>query len=74
MKFQVNLIQDRESDEGQTEVHGLVGRTATEEVVHSGYPGLQGALPAPTKRHAEKVAVLYSFPIALLHIATNAVA
>ena len=65
MKFQVNLIQGRESDEGQIEVHGLVGGTATEELVRSGHPGLWGALPAPTMRHSERVAVLYSFPIAL---------
>ena len=65
MKFQVNLIQGRESDEGQIEVHGLVGETATEELVRSGHPGLRGALPAPTMRHTERVAVLYSFPIAL---------
>ena len=65
MKFQVNLLQGRESDEGQIEVHGLVGGTATEEIVLSGHPGLQGALPAPTMRHAVRVAVLYSFPIAL---------
>jgi len=65
VKFQVDLIQGRESDEGQIEVHGLVGGTATEEIVRSGHPGLQEALPAPTIRHAERVAMLYSFPIAL---------